>query len=752
MIDLSLLNAEQRLAAETLEGPLLVLAGAGSGKTRVLTYRIANLIEHGVGPYNILALTFTNKAAREMRERTESLIGAETNDMWVMTFHSACTRILRMDIDKLENGYGRSFTIYDDGDQMNVIDGILKKLGINTKDTPKRQYKDAISDAKNKGVDPEEFFGTDGIGDAMKLKVFKLYKQQLLEANALDFDDLIGMTLELFRNRGDVLEKYQNKFRYILVDEYQDTNMPQYTLVKMLSGARANICVVGDDDQSIYGWRGADIRNILEFEQDFPGARVIRLEQNYRSTGVILDAANEVIANNVGRKSKKLWTKKPGGENIVMHCADNEREEAIFIARRISEGVRNGAKYSDYAVLYRMNAQSRMIETILMSYGISYCVYGGQRFYERKEIKDITSYLRLIANPSDDVAFRRIVNVPGRGIGAVTLSKLAAVAEAKHKPLLAALLDGDVEEKKVADKLEPFAKLISDFMIRRTQMSVYELTSQLIFEIDYKGYIRSESQNESEAEMRFGNVMELLGNIKEVEQSVGEGEDALASFLENIALMADIDAMDDENGTVSLMTLHSAKGLEFNTVFIAGLEDGIFPTSRATFGGDALEEERRLMYVGITRAREKLYLLNTRSRTMFAHTSYNVPSRFLDEIPPRLTKRVDSDNNEVKAERSTFDTAAARPRFENRTPFNRGGFGSIRKPQSVQKNVVQEETVKPVTKSFSNGDRIRHAKFGEGTVIEVTGSGNAMIVTLDFDTVGTKKFAAAYAPVEKINK
>lgn len=752
MIDLSLLNAEQRLAAETLEGPLLVLAGAGSGKTRVLTYRIANLIEHGVGPYNILALTFTNKAAREMRERTESLIGAETNDMWVMTFHSACTRILRMDIDKLENGYGRSFTIYDDGDQMNVIDGILKKLGINTKDTPKRQYKDAISDAKNKGVDPEEFFGTDGIGDAMKLKVFKLYKQQLLEANALDFDDLIGMTLELFRNRGDVLEKYQNKFRYILVDEYQDTNMPQYTLVKMLSGARANICVVGDDDQSIYGWRGADIRNILEFEQDFPGARVIRLEQNYRSTGVILDAANEVIANNVGRKSKKLWTKKPGGENIVMHCADNEREEAVFIARRISEGVRNGAKYSDYAVLYRMNAQSRMIETILMSYGISYCVYGGQRFYERKEIKDITSYLRLIANPSDDVAFRRIVNVPGRGIGAVTLSKLAAAAEAKHKPLLATLLDGDVEEKKVADKLEPFAKLISDFMIRRTQMSVYELTSQLIFEIDYKGYIRSESQNESEAEMRFGNVMELLGNIKEVEQSVGEGEDALASFLENIALMADIDAMNDENGTVSLMTLHSAKGLEFNTVFIAGLEDGIFPTSRATFGGDALEEERRLMYVGITRAREKLYLLNTRSRTMFAHTSYNVPSRFLDEIPPQLTKRVDSDNNEVKAERSTFDTAAARPRFENRTPFNRGGFGSICKPQSVQKNVVHEETVKPVAKSFSNGDRIRHAKFGEGTVIEVTGSGNAMIVTLDFDTVGTKKFAAAYAPVEKINK
>ncbi len=752
MIDLSLLNAEQRLAAETLEGPLLVLAGAGSGKTRVLTYRIANLIEHGVGPYNILALTFTNKAAREMRERTESLIGAETNDMWVMTFHSACARILRMDIDKLENGYGRSFTIYDDGDQMNVIDGILKKLGINTKDTPKRQYKDAISDAKNKGVDPEEFFGTDGIGDAMKLKVFKLYKQQLLEANALDFDDLIGMTLELFRNRGDVLEKYQNKFRYILVDEYQDTNMPQYTLVKMLSGARANICVVGDDDQSIYGWRGADIRNILEFEQDFPGARVIRLEQNYRSTGVILDAANEVIANNVGRKSKKLWTKKPGGENIVMHCADNEREEAVFIARRISEGVRNGAKYSDYAVLYRMNAQSRMIETILMSYGISYCVYGGQRFYERKEIKDITSYLRLIANPSDDVAFRRIVNVPGRGIGAVTLSKLAAAAEAKHKPLLAALLDGDVEEKKVADKLEPFAKLISDFMIRRTQMSVYELTSQLIFEIDYKGYIRSESQNESEADMRFGNVMELLGNIKEVEQSVGEGEDALASFLESIALMADIDAMDDENGTVSLMTLHSAKGLEFNTVFIAGLEDGIFPTSRATFGGDALEEERRLMYVGITRAREKLYLLNTRSRTMFAHTSYNVPSRFLDEIPPQLTKRVDSDNNEVKAERSTFDTAAARPRFENRMPFNRGGFGSIRKPQSVQKNVVHEETVKPVAKSFSNGDRIRHAKFGEGTVIEVTGSGNAMIVTLDFDTVGTKKFAAAYAPVEKINK
>ena len=426
-MDLSGLNEQQRLAVEQLEGPLLILAGAGSGKTRALTYRIANLVEHGVSPWNILALTFTNKAAREMRERTEALLSFDASDMWVTTFHSACARILRMDMDKL--GRERNFVIYDDDDQMSLIGNIIKRLGLNEKEIPKREIKEQISDAKNKSLDPAQYLADDlGANDAL-LRIFREYQKELSACNALDFDDLLCKTLELLEKSSETLGKYRSKFQYVLVDEYQDTNLMQYRIVETLCREHRNLCVVGDDDQSIYGWRGADIRNILEFEKDFPGAKVIRLEQNYRSTAHILDAANAVIENNVGRKRKKLWTENGTGDKIETFSAGNEREEAGFVCRKILEGIRKGKSYSDYAVLYRMNAQSRVLETTMMNYGIPNKVYGGQRFYERKEIKDILAYLRILYNPADDVALRRIINVPRRGIGDTTVSELVRAAE-----------------------------------------------------------------------------------------------------------------------------------------------------------------------------------------------------------------------------------------------------------------------------------------------------------------------------------
>ena len=433
-MDLSTLNKEQRQAVDTLDGPLLILAGAGSGKTRALTYRIANLVDHGVSPWNILALTFTNKAAREMRERTEALLGGSVKDMWVATFHSCCTRILRSDIDKL--GRDRNFVIYDDDDQTSLIAAIMKRLGVNDKDITKRQIKEHISEAKNKSTEPEKFLMDNPYLDESVLKVFREYQRSLKEYNALDFDDLLGKTLELFQSCPEVLQKYRSKFRYILVDEYQDTNVMQYHIVELLAREHGNICVVGDDDQSIYGWRGADIRNILDFEKDFPGAKVIRLEQNYRSTSNILDAANAVIENNQGRKSKKLWTDNGRGDRIETFTADSERDEAHFVCRKIMEGVRNGMNYGDFAVLYRMNAQSRIPETTMVNYGIPNKVYGGQRFYERKEIKDIMAYLRLIYNPFDDIALKRIINVPKRSIGDASIDELVRVAEQEGKSML----------------------------------------------------------------------------------------------------------------------------------------------------------------------------------------------------------------------------------------------------------------------------------------------------------------------------
>ena len=738
-MDLSTLNKEQRQAVDTLDGPLLILAGAGSGKTRALTYRIANLVDHGVSPWNILALTFTNKAAREMRERTEALLGGSVKDMWVATFHSCCTRILRSDIDKL--GRDRNFVIYDDDDQTSLIAAIMKRLGVNDKDITKRQIKEHISEAKNKSTEPERFLMDNPYLDESVLKVFREYQRSLKEYNALDFDDLLGKTLELFQSCPEVLQKYRSKFRYILVDEYQDTNVMQYHIVELLAREHGNICVVGDDDQSIYGWRGADIRNILDFEKDFPGAKVIRLEQNYRSTSNILDAANAVIENNQGRKSKKLWTDNGRGDRIETFTADSERDEAHFVCRKIMEGVRNGMNYGDFAVLYRMNAQSRIPETTMVNYGIPNKVYGGQRFYERKEIKDIMAYLRLIYNPFDDIALKRIINVPKRSIGDASIAELARVAEQEGKSMLVAALTSENIDPRAMKKIKPFADTMGELIALSRTMPLSEFTWGMISALEYETYLKAEDKR-GEVESRMDNLRELIGNIKEIEKDLSEGEDALRAFLENVSLVSDIDSMNDGNGAVALMTLHSAKGLEFPVVFMIGMEENIFPTSRARndMSNHAMEEERRLCYVGMTRAKQKLYLINARQRNIFGNESYNRKSRFIEEIPAELTV---SDNpvKQPDAREQAEHTRGQRKNF-HRYAMDTHALGD------GTRDVRPAAT--PVSKTFEKYQKVQHDKFGVGTVMEISGSGSSMLVSIDFGAAGVKRFAAAYAPIKPV--
>lgn len=738
-MDLSTLNKEQRQAVDTLDGPLLILAGAGSGKTRALTYRIANLVDHGVSPWNILALTFTNKAAREMRERTEALLGGSVKDMWVATFHSCCTRILRSDIDKL--GRDRNFVIYDDDDQTSLIAAIMKRLGVNDKDITKRQIKEHISEAKNKSTEPEKFLMDNPYLDESVLKVFREYQRSLKEYNALDFDDLLGKTLELFQSCPEVLQKYRSKFRYILVDEYQDTNVMQYHIVELLAREHGNICVVGDDDQSIYGWRGADIRNILDFEKDFPGAKVIRLEQNYRSTSNILDAANAVIENNQGRKSKKLWTDNGRGDRIETFTADSERDEAHFVCRKIMEGVRNGMNYGDFAVLYRMNAQSRIPETAMVNYGIPNKVYGGQRFYERKEIKDIMAYLRLIYNPFDDIALKRIINVPKRSIGDASIAELARVAEQEGKSMLVAALTSENIDPRAMKKIKPFADTMGEFIALSRTMPLSEFTWGMISALEYETYLKAEDKR-GEVESRMDNLRELVGNIKEIEKDLSEGEDALRAFLENVSLVSDIDSMNDGNGAVALMTLHSAKGLEFPVVFMIGMEENIFPTSRARndMSNHAMEEERRLCYVGMTRAKQKLYLINARQRNIFGNESYNRKSRFIEEIPAELTVS----DNPVKQPETKEQTEHAKGQRKN---FHRYAMDTHALGDGTR-DVRPAAT--PVSKTFEKYQKVQHDKFGVGTVMEISGSGSSMLVSIDFGAAGVKRFAAAYAPIKPV--
>ena len=738
-MDLSILNERQREAVECLNGPLLVLAGAGSGKTRVLTYRIANLIEHGVKPWNVLALTFTNKAASEMRERVEALVQFGAEEMWVTTFHSCCVRILRREAERI--GYARNFVIYDDSDQMSLIGDCLKQLGINEKDLPKRDIKSHISDAKNKSLEPERYLEENQYLDKSVLKIYKLYEKKLKDANAFDFDDLILMTIRLFESCPDVLQKYRERFRYVLVDEYQDTNLAQYRLVALLCREHKNICVVGDDDQSIYGWRGADIRNILGFEKDFEGTRVIRLEQNYRSTSAILNAANAVIENNMGRKRKKLWTEKDGGEKTEVYTAADERDEARFICQKILDGAREGRSYADFGILYRMNAQSRVIEGTLSNFGIPYRVYGGQRFYERKEIKDIMAYLRLIYNPNDDVALTRIINIPRRGIGDTTVAELNRTAQEKGVSMLIAAMQGEDAglNARVAAKLKPFADSVGEFIAQQMLMPLSEFVAWLVNALEYEQYLATDDKK-TDIESRMENIRELVGNIKEIERDLPEGESALASFLENVALVADIDAMDGESRTVALMTLHSAKGLEFPVVFLAGMEENIFPTSRArnSLAESAMEEERRLCYVGITRAREKLYLIHAKQRQLFGDYSLNRRSRFIEEIPSELLQQ---EQKEQKREESYTVVQGKSGGYAARA----NAYFGFDPKASAAPPVVKPKTPDRTYQAF---ERVKHAQFGLGTVLEVTGAGSATIITIDFDTVGVKRFAAAYAPIQ----
>ncbi len=724
------LNAEQKKAVAHVNGPLLVLAGAGSGKTRVLTCRIANLIQnHMVHPWSILALTFTNKAAREMRERVEDLLGKGAEAVWLSTFHSFCIRILR--IESAHTGMGNNFVIYDDGDQLSVYNEIIKQLELDSNIFSKRLLRERISQAKNYSLNAEEYL-RDVAFSEVYLQVYRLYQKRLKQSNALDFDDILLRTIELFKTKPQVLTHYQNHFKFIMVDEYQDTNMAQYELIHLLAKEHRNLFVVGDDDQSIYGWRGANIRNILEFEKDFVGAKTVRLEQNYRSTDVILDAANSVISNNINRKKKELWTETKGGMLIRIYSAYNEKDEADYICRQILQGIRQGKKADAFAVLYRTNAQSRAIETTLAAYGIAHQVYGGQRFYERAEIRDVLAYLRLFYNPADDVAFMRAVNVPRRGIGTAAISALTSVALENGMSLFAAALSGKDLPPAVSSKLKKFTDAIQELGLQRSKLELYEFTQKLLLCIEYDKYLR-EGKGDT-YETRLENIEELLGSIKEFEEGLDDNADALGAYLENVSLVSDIDSLQEQDGRVALMTLHSAKGLEFSTVFIAGMEEGIFPNRRSGIEPKELEEERRLCYVGITRAMKELHLIHAQQRNLYGDFSFNPHSRFLEEIPDDLCEP-------RSASRLTPASAAVTQKHAKQyQKFTHGGFGAAIKAKDMPKSAASSV-------QFKEHQRVKHAAFGSGTVLKIEGTGSAQIITIDFGNM-TKKFAASYAPIE----
>lgn len=738
-MDLSGLNREQRLAVETTEGPVLILAGAGSGKTRALTHRIAYLIDEKlVSPYEILALTFTNKAAREMKDRVEALAGHAGQNVWVSTFHSCCARILRIDIEQMGH-FTRDFVIYDDTDQLSLIGQIQQELKIKEDTMPKRTLRFVFSDAKNRSLKPEEFIRASGSGMAdLQVDAFRVYQKKLRENNALDFDDLMLRTLELFSKCPDVLRKYQDRFRYIHVDEYQDTNAMQYQLVHLFSQKYRNLCVVGDDDQSIYGWRGADLRNILDFERDYPDAVVIRLEQNYRSSKTILDAANAVISQNSERKQKKLWTEKESGEKISIYKAYSDRDEADFICRNINEQNAEGKSYSDFAVLYRTNAQSRVIEDTLVAYGIPYTVYGSLRFYDRKEVKDVLAYLRLMVNPNDEVSLRRAINVPKRGIGDASVAELSRLAEENGITMFDACLQ--VNELPVSSrakgKIANFAGLLIQLRALNELLPLSDFVTEMLDLVGYWKYLADEQIKEGRTDdARKENVQELINAVIEFEKAVPE--DGLSAFLENVSLVANVNDESEPN-SVTLMTLHSAKGLEFPVVFIAGVEENIFPSARANFDQGGLEEERRLCYVGITRAMEKLYISHAQSRMQYQNFVHNPPSRFLKEIPEALFAQPNADDLFTPNVYGSSGASSSMDRpTQNRTkaPLNR--FDS---PFASSSKAPQPKN----TQQFEVNQVVVHARFGEGTILEMENG----VLTIDFAAKGIKKIVAAYAPLK----
>ncbi|WP_062352735.1 DNA helicase PcrA [Bacillus kwashiorkori] len=730
---LSGLNKEQQAAVKLTEGPLLIMAGAGSGKTRVLTHRIAYLmVEKQVNPYNILAITFTNKAAREMKDRIRQLLGGAAEEIWISTFHSMCVRILRRDIDRI--GINRNFTILDSGDQLSVVKGIVKELNIDPKKFDPRAIQGTISSAKNELVDAKGYEKSAGnYYEKVVADVFTEYEKRLLKNHALDFDDLIMKTILLFQRVPEVLEYYQRKFQYIHVDEYQDTNKAQYQLVQMLAAKFKNICVVGDSDQSIYRWRGADIANILSFEKDYEHAEVILLEQNYRSTKTILQAANEVIANNKNRKPKNLWTENSQGNLIHYYHAATESEEALFVTSKIDELVKTKKrKYADFAILYRTNAQSRVMEEMLIKANIPYKIVGGTKFYDRKEIKDLLAYLRLISNPDDDISLSRIINVPKRGVGVSSLEKIAQYAGRNDISLFAALKEVDFIglTPKITKACMEFYELINGFHQMQEYLSVTELTEEIIEKSGYKEMLKAEKS--LEAESRLENIEEFLSVTKSFEEKTEDK--SLLAFLTDLALIADIDRMDEEevvDDSVVLMTLHSAKGLEFPVVYLIGLEEGIFPHSRSLMDEAEMEEERRLMYVGVTRAEEELFLTNAQMRTLYGRTNMNMPSRFIDEIPAELFL----DLNEVRKQKRSESTTAVT-----------NTMNTVQRRQRVMAPISSGGE----KLAWKAGDRAQHKKWGIGTVVAVSGKEDDLQLDIAFPSpVGIKRLLAKFAPIEK---
>ena len=739
------LNEQQKQGVFTTDGPVLILAGAGSGKTRVLTHRTAYLIEEkGVNPYHIMAITFTNKAAGEMRERIDNLVGYGSESIWVSTFHSTCVRILRRHIDRI--GFDTNFTIYDADDSKTVMKDICKRLNIDTKMYKERSLLAAISSAKDELISPEEFaLRAVNAGDYAKRKqseVYREYQETLRKNNALDFDDLIVKTVELFETDPEVLDYYQERFRYIMVDEYQDTNTAQFKLISLLARKYKNLCVVGDDDQSIYKFRGANIYNILNFEKYFPEAVTIRLEQNYRSTKNILNAANGVIANNIGRKEKTLWTDNPEGEKIDFEQFDTAYEEADYVARDILSGTKSGRyHYGDYAVLYRTNAQSRLFEERFITSNIPYKIVGGVNFYARKEIKDLLAYLKTIDNGRDDLAVHRIINVPKRGIGATTLLKVADWASVCGISFYDALKQAEEVPNlgKASLKIRPFVNFIQTMRSKAPIIGVSELLREIIEET---GYVRElEAEGTDEAMARIENIDELISKVVAYEES--EEQPTLSGFLEEVALVADIDGLEEGSDYVVLMTLHSAKGLEFPKVFLAGMEDGLFPSYMSIVADnptEAIEEERRLAYVGITRAREELAITCARTRMVRGETQYNKVSRFVKEIPSEL---LSAEIRQKEPKESSFaKRTVTKPK---RTSLRDQPSG-----QNMQSQIFTGAAMKKTALDYGVGDRVSHVKFGTGTVKAVMDGGRDYEVTVDFDTAGTKKMFAGFAKLKKI--
>ncbi len=732
MADLSKLNNMQQEAARRIDGPVLILAGAGSGKTTVLVNRIAHMIEdENIEPYRIMAITFTNKAANEMKERVMRVIGDAASDMWLCTFHSACVRILRSHISQL--GFGSSFVIYDTSDTKTVLKECYKELDIDDKTLPMRAVMSVISKAKDNMLDPAMYLAVNESDfNARRIaEIYDLYQKKLKANNALDFDDILFFTVRLLSENPDVLEKYQNRFQYIMVDEYQDTNNSQYMLISMLAAVHQNICVVGDDDQSIYKFRGANIQNILNFEDTFPDTKVIKLEQNYRSTQTILDAANAVIHNNRERKDKALWTENGRGEKIRLYNAETERDEGAFIAKEISEARMRGANYSDFAVLYRTNAQSRVIEDVFLRNAIPYKVVGGLRFYDRKEIKDIIAYMRLVHNPDDSLSFQRVINEPKRGIGATTVGKLSRIASAHGTSCFEIARNAHIypELSSASVKLVEFCEMILSFRKTAETDSVKALAERILADSGYMAALIAE--NSVEAKTRIDNLGEFLSAVAEYEKS--EESPTLAGFLESVSLVSDLDGYDDNEDVCVLMTIHSAKGLEFPTVFLVGMEENLFPSLRSMDKAEDLEEERRLCYVAITRARDILYISDARSRTQYGKTTHQVPSRFLKEIP---TEYLDDRSPRHAARTSHAIPGVIRPVNHAKTEI----FRKISAAASAPK----------IELDFAPGDRVRHKKFGEGTVSAVQRFEKDALMEIKFDSGETKRLMAAMAKLEKI--